>query len=108
VSHVRNWLASEAGIKADGPSRILSAYGDFQGWNYARQLANGWSDNDIQNYPTKELLAFMEEWVAAGRPVSTDHEAEPFDHFSMLRYLLAQVILLAPWRAAWVVDYSSR
>ncbi|MEO5807151.1 hypothetical protein [Devosia sp.] len=66
---VRNWLVSEAGIALDGPAKILGAYADFQEWYYERQLAAGFDDDDIQDYPTSELLAAMTEWVALGKPV---------------------------------------
>jgi hypothetical protein len=47
VRHVRNWLVSEANINAEGASRILGAYADFQEWYYEKQLAAGFSDEDI-------------------------------------------------------------
>ena len=69
VRKVRNWLRSEAGVAADGTARILGAYADFQEWYYERQLAAGFSDEDIQDYPTRELLDAMQTWVARGKPV---------------------------------------
>ena len=69
VRQVRKWLVSEADVKADGPRIIIDAYHDFQGWQYERQLASGWSEEDIQEYPTRELLTAMQDWMAAGRPV---------------------------------------
>jgi hypothetical protein len=69
VRKVRNWLASEAHLAAPGPSRILNAYADFQEWYYERQLAAGFSDEDIQDYPTAELLLAMREWIALGKPL---------------------------------------
>ncbi|MFS2149496.1 hypothetical protein [Rhizobium sp. Rhizsp42] len=69
VRKVRNWLASEAEIDAPGAKKILGAYVDFQEWNYERQLAAGFSDDDIQDYPTKELLGSMSLWVEQGKPL---------------------------------------
>lgn len=69
VRKVRNWLVSEAGRELDGAARILGAYADFQEWYYERQLAAGFADEDIQDYPTSELLAAMMTWVAEGKPV---------------------------------------
>lgn len=69
VRKVRNWLVSEAGIVADGASRILARYTDFQGWYYEKQLAAGFSEEDIKDYDTGELLAAMLEWIAAGKPI---------------------------------------
>ncbi|WP_371346962.1 hypothetical protein [Ancylobacter sp. IITR112] len=67
VRKVRNWLVSEADIRADGATRILAAYEDFQTWYYEQQLAAGFSERDIKDYPTAELLVAMKQWVAAER-----------------------------------------
>lgn len=69
VRKVRNWLVSEADITAEGASKILGAYADFQEWYYESQLAAGFSDEDIQDYPTKELLDAMKSWIVAGKPI---------------------------------------
>ena len=69
VRKVRNWLSSEAGASQHGASKILGAYADFQEWYYEKQLAAGFSDEDIQDYPTSELLGAMTEWVDLGKPV---------------------------------------
>jgi hypothetical protein len=68
VRHVRNWFVSEARIDAEGPTKILGAYTDFQEWYYEWELSAGSSDEDIQNYPTSELLDAMKDWVAIGKP----------------------------------------
>lgn len=68
VRKVRNWLVSEARARAPGARRILDAYEDFQAWYYQRQLSNGFSDEDIQDYPTTELLSAMNDWIDAGQP----------------------------------------
>ena len=74
VRAVRNWLANEADLTApaSGASRILGKYVDFQEWNYERQLAAGFSEADIQDYPTKELLGAMQVWRSAGTPAGFD------------------------------------
>ena len=69
VRKVRNWLVNESGEKAAGATRILNAYADFQEWHYKRQLEAGFSEEDIQDYPTNELLEAMRQWIAQGRPV---------------------------------------
>ena len=69
VRKVRNWLVNESGEKAAGAARILNAYADFQEWHYKRQLEAGFSEEDIQDYPTNELLEAMRQWIAQGRPV---------------------------------------
>jgi hypothetical protein len=69
IRKVRNWLVSEAGVAADGANRILGAYTDFQEWYYEKQLAAGFSEEDIKDYPTAELLEAMKVWVAEGKPI---------------------------------------
>lgn len=68
VRKVRNWLTGIGGFERLGAARILSEYEDFQEWYFERQLEAGFSEEDIQDYPTAELLAAMIEWVALGRP----------------------------------------
>lgn len=62
VRKVRGWRAGELRIPADGAARILAAYVTFQEWHYEEQLARGFSDADIQDYPTGELLEAMKAW----------------------------------------------
>ena len=69
VRKVRNWLVNESSAEAVGAARILNAYTDFQEWHYKRQLDAGFSEEDIQDYPTNELLEAMRQWIARGRPV---------------------------------------
>ncbi|WP_375404231.1 hypothetical protein [uncultured Sphingomonas sp.] len=70
VRKVRNWLVSEAGTTAPGAARVLARYVDFQGWYYERQLAAGFSEDDIKDYDTSELLGAMLEWMEAGQPIT--------------------------------------
>jgi hypothetical protein len=70
VRKVRNWLVSEAGIEASGAARVLAHYADFQGWYYEKQLAAGFSEQDIKDYDTSELLKAMLEWMALGQPTT--------------------------------------
>lgn len=60
---VRNWFSDEARENVDGAGRILNAYEDFQEWHYNRQLSRGFSEKDIQDYPTSELVEAMKEWM---------------------------------------------
>lgn len=70
IREVRNWLVSEAGLtKIDGSNRIRNSYIDFQEWHYEEQLRLGHSEEDIQNYPTNELLESMNSWFKTGRPI---------------------------------------
>jgi hypothetical protein len=69
IRKVRNWLVSEAAAKSIGAAKILGAYVDFQEWHYKEQLAAGFSEEDIQDYPTSELLEAMKVWLAEGKPI---------------------------------------
>jgi hypothetical protein len=69
VRKLRNWLVSEAGVEAKGATKILGAYVDFQEWYYESQMEAGFSEEDIQDYPTIELLGAMRRWMDAGKPV---------------------------------------
>ena len=64
VRKVRNWLVSEADAPRLAPSLILGRYADFQEWYWTRQVEAGFSDDDIRDYPTIELLDAMREWIA--------------------------------------------
>lgn len=66
---VRNWLVSEAGAQRTAPAVLLARYIKFQEWHYEKQLAEGFSEDDIKDYPTRELMDAMIEWVDLGRPV---------------------------------------
>jgi hypothetical protein len=70
VRKVRNWLVSEVGVVAPGATRVLARYADFQGWYFDKQLAAGFSEEDIKDYPTRELLAAMFEWMELNQPVA--------------------------------------
>ncbi len=69
VRKVRNWLTMSLGENEKvSAGTVLSEYEDFQGWHYKRQLDRGFSDPDIQDYPTLELLDSMYEWVISDKP----------------------------------------
>ena len=62
VRKVRNWLAGMPGFPPLGAARVLADYEDFQEWHYDRQRKLGFSDDDIQDYSTAELLRSMLDW----------------------------------------------
>ena len=68
VRKVRNWIATQGEIDCAGAARILAQYEDFQTWHYKRQRAAGFSDDDIRDYPTPELLDAMNAWIEQGSP----------------------------------------
>ncbi len=70
IRKVRNWIVSEAGISSKGTAHIIGAYtANFQEWHYEQMLADGFSEKDIQDYPTSELLEAMKEWMVLGKPI---------------------------------------
>ncbi len=68
IAKVRNWVRQQTGIPAHGPQQIIGEYVTFQDWHYRQQLSKGFSDSDIREYPTFELLEAMKQWVRAGKP----------------------------------------
>lgn len=68
IRKVRNWLVAEADVRKVGAAKIVGAYADFQQWYYVNQLEAGFSEEDIQDYPTIELLDAMKSWVGKGKP----------------------------------------
>jgi hypothetical protein len=70
IRQVRNWLVSETRMSAKGAQFIVDKYADFQEWYYEKRIALGFSERDIQDYPTSELLDSMVAWVDLGEPIS--------------------------------------
>lgn len=68
VRKVRNWLSGHGGFERIGAAKILAEYEDFQEWYYERQLEAGFSDEDVLDASTAELLAAMIEWREIGGP----------------------------------------
>lgn len=68
VRKTRNWLSGHGGFERIGAAKILAEYEDFQEWNYERQLDAGFSEEDILDSSTAELLDAMLEWRESGRP----------------------------------------
>jgi len=64
IKIVRNWLKTNAEIDAPGPSKIVGAYTTFQEWEWEMKLAQGFSEEDIKEYPTSERLEAMRQWKA--------------------------------------------
>ena len=50
------------GFERVSGARVLADYEDFQRWYLDRQRAGGFSDDDITDYSTPELLSAMFEW----------------------------------------------
>ena len=67
VRQVRNWLAGMPDFEAIGAARVLADYEDFQEWHYQRQRKLGFSEDDIRDYSTAELLRAMIDWLHSRR-----------------------------------------
>ncbi len=61
VRKVRNWLAGMPGFEGVGGARVLADYEEFQNWHIERQRNRGFSDDDIRDYSTMELLRSMND-----------------------------------------------
>ena len=68
VRKVRNWLVNEAGAPSVGAKKIIGEYVSFQEWDYEKKIDSGFSEEDIKDYPTAELLGSMIEWIRIGKP----------------------------------------
>jgi hypothetical protein len=64
IRRVRNWFSGELDPPVPAASRIHGAFMNFLEWNYRRLLGEGFSEADIQDYPTAELLGAMRAWMA--------------------------------------------
>lgn len=69
IKEVRAWLSSH-GLAQRSSSRITGDYTGFQEWDYERLLAAGWSEQDIQERGTREILDAMFSWYKADRPAT--------------------------------------
>ncbi|GJE69782.1 hypothetical protein [Methylorubrum podarium] len=65
LTQVRNWLATEAGLKLPGPTAVWNRFNDFMAANYDRLKMRGFSDSDIENLPIAELMDGMKDWCRA-------------------------------------------
>lgn len=64
VREVRNWLNSEARLRASGPAQIWGRFNDFMADNYDKLKARGFSDRNIERLPVNELVDCMKEWLS--------------------------------------------
>lgn len=70
IRKVRNWITTLGVPKLIGADKVSGEYEDFLGWHYKGLDAAGFSPEDIKDYPTKELIDAMTEWVSRGCPRS--------------------------------------
>lgn len=62
---VRNWLNTEAALRADGPERLWGLFTEFMGDNDDDLIQRGYSRRDIDRLPFPELMESMSRWVDA-------------------------------------------
>jgi hypothetical protein len=78
VRKVRNWMVTVGAAAAPGSAHILAEYADFRRWHFEKLIANGFSQEDITDYPTVELLTAMKEWRELfSTPASRGAEQSP-------------------------------
>ena len=68
IRRIRDFFRVEAGIRAPGPSRLVSDYATFQGWMVEKKIFEGHSEDEAVNLPTRERLDEMRTWNDLGRP----------------------------------------
>lgn len=61
---VRDWLNTQARLRASDPTEVWNHFTDFMGDNYDLLKARGYSDADIENLPIADLIEAMTDWVA--------------------------------------------
>lgn len=69
VRAVNSWLQRQASAERIGAAKIMGNYAAFQEWYWEREQALGASKDDIQAYPTIQMIEAMAEWIGAGRPM---------------------------------------
>jgi hypothetical protein len=62
VSEVRNWLNSQASLRAPGSAEIWGRFTDFMTENSGALKARGFSEVDIEKLSISELIDCIEEW----------------------------------------------
>jgi hypothetical protein len=72
LSEVRNWLNTEARLRALAPSAIWSRFEDFTAANYDRLEARGFTPSEIERLQISELTAEMADWVSQHPPPTRD------------------------------------
>jgi hypothetical protein len=63
VTEVRNWLNTEARLRAPGPAAVWARFNEFMADNYDALKLRGFSDKDVDRLPVGELIVCMQDWV---------------------------------------------
>jgi hypothetical protein len=63
VVAIRNWLHNEVNIDAPSASAIWSVFNQFMADNYKRLRGKGFSHQEVERLPVKELMKYMYAWI---------------------------------------------
>lgn len=63
VTEVRNWLNTEAKLRARGPAAVWGRFNDFMADNFDVLTRRGFSNSDIERLPVAELVICMQDWI---------------------------------------------
>ncbi len=63
LTAVRNWLNTEARLRAKGAAAIWGRFTDFMTDNYVALKARGYSDENVEQLSVAELIEDMRVWV---------------------------------------------
>jgi hypothetical protein len=71
IKKTRDFLHNEAGAPSLGAQKILADYLTWQAWLVEIKIADGHSEAEALNLPTKERISSMKKWLDLGQPVPT-------------------------------------
>ncbi|GGL63528.1 hypothetical protein [Wenxinia marina] len=68
---LRDFLRVEAGCtELPGTTALISEYDTFQAWMIETKIAEGHTEKEALDLPTRERLDAMQDWMREGRPSS--------------------------------------
>ena len=70
IGKVRYWIPIPGESQQIGPSKVLGEYEDFPALHFEELKKTGFSPEDIEDYPTGELIVAMTKWASLGCPRS--------------------------------------
>ena len=63
IRKVRNWIRSFEPLDQIAADRVVREYEDFRGKHYDKLRSEGFSEEDIEDYPTTELIDAITQWL---------------------------------------------
>ena len=71
IKNIRNWLVSERVAQGVAPNIIAGKYEtSFLEWHQEKYARDRYTPEEIMDLPTNEMIASIDEWMAAGEPDS--------------------------------------